>query len=121
MADHDSTSIIDDDENLLRPDFKAELTLEQVEKIDSNARDLGIRRARRLSLFVLTRDAEQLIEGFGKDPEEIDTESDPLIAAIEAIEDYREHLQGMLHATESAQARMLWVAHHIAQGESPAP
>jgi len=85
-------------------DFDRAFTVEQ-------AHDLGsihekTHTTNKVMLMSLTRSRAELVDGFDKDP-------DTLIEVIDAITNYREHVQGIQEITETALARLFVVAQEL--------
>ncbi len=106
----ESTVAVDD---ASMPDFTPLLTKEQMATVEKTAHDFGINR--RVALATLTRSRAQLMAGGGASPENV---GKTLLAMIDSVENFRDHLKDLQEVAETAWARLMVAAETLADLEA---
>lgn len=98
----DTTTDDADLHRMAQHDFEAELTQDQVNKIEAEYNHTwGYKR--RITLLALSRSKADLVLNFGKD----ENGPDVLMEMVEHIYEFREHLRNGIELADSASARLL--------------
>lgn len=84
-------------------DFEAELTMEQIQEREA-ADDYGGHR--RVMLYTFTRSGRQLLEGCREDGT-----GEGLVAALDVLKEFKQHLAVLQGMTEAAEVRFAAVLH----------
>lgn len=92
-----------------KPRFKPALTQKQVESIESKYNETwGVNR--RITLASLTRSSQQLLDYFSNPTKE---DEETLIAMMESVSEYIDHLKNGISLAEIALARMLLIGEYV--------
>lgn len=89
-------------QSMAQHDFEAELTQDQINKIESDYNETwGVKR--RITLLALSRSKAELVLNFGQ----LEDGADVIMEMIDHVHEFREHLRNGIELAESASARLL--------------